>query len=322
MDPLKAAAVGITGVTAADNIISGGYRQREAARQQQRYNEQNMATQQRYNKENMAAQQKYNAAEAQKSRDWNTEAEQMKRMSAAGLNPYALFGGKGGGGGGSTAAATSGVAGAGLPSVGIGDSAGVMSNKTAAAQSLAGAAKLNSEIDLNKAAAEKARADADAARANAGIKTGDENVDKPAMARLAAMRGEGELKAIEAFLKKYGMNSSPEGEDGEFAAERDPDTGVTVGMFRGSYVSKQMSLELGEVASAIGKNNAAAELDTERKRYYWQEMLNAIAHADAAKMNAAAKQLEAEYKYGETMTAKWWIENGGRALNAIGSLVP
>lgn len=322
MDPWTVAAVATSGVSAADSIISGGYAQREAQRQQQRYNKQNAEQQQRYNVENMLRQQGFNEREAQKSREWNSEVATMKRMSAAGLNPYALAGSKGGGGGGSTPA-TSGVPTAGIPSVSAPDMSGVGRNRVAAMEQVMQSTKVDSEIDLNKAAAEKARADADKARVDAGIVKGeDENVDSPARARLAAMKGEGELKAIEAFLKQWSMRNNDQADKNSLDVKKDPETGVLLGMWPNSYIGKKMAMELGEVASVTNKNNAAAELDTEKKRYYWQEMLNAMAHADADKMNAAAKQLEAEYRYGDKMNAKWWIENGGKALNAIGSLVP
>lgn len=183
-------------VGAADNIISGGYRQREGMRQQQAMQKELMEIQHQNALEQMKVGQS-NMIEMQER--YGTVGAKKKQLEAAGMNPYTALGlGNGGGGG------VSGGQGA------IGAASGQAPNSRAAeveAMKLQAALGM-SQVVLNKSLAKKAESEgrkADVETQNLGEGGIDTRVKEANIANLSTLtsneRIKGELLSIDKDIK-------------------------------------------------------------------------------------------------------------------------
>lgn len=138
----------------------------DKAKRDQRYAELNAEIAHNYNTELQMSQQRFNASEAEKARQWSSEKERVKRLRQAGLSVGLMYSGSGGGSGGSASVASSGAIGqsptgvAGRSDTSAGMMAGIGSVLNQGVGAVSQARKNQSEIELNKALASKANADA------------------------------------------------------------------------------------------------------------------------------------------------------------------
>ena len=75
-----------------------------------------------------------------------------------------------------------------------------------------------------------------------------------------------------------------------------------------------MAADLLKTLADAGNSKAQAILSNTKAKGYWQELLNAMNQADAAKTHAAAAKLKAEFDTGELVNWKQAVEVGGDAL--------
>lgn len=76
-----------------------------------------------------------------------------------------------------------------------------------------------------------------------------------------------------------------------------------------------------KTAADIGKVVSEAELNTEKKKAIWQELLNATRREETEAIKAAAIKLAAEWQTGEYTNWKTWKDTAADALGAILQLV-
>ena len=81
-----------------------------------------------------------------------------------------------------------------------------------------------------------------------------------------------------------------------------------------SQNGEQLAAELLKTLADAGNSNAQALLSNTKAKGYWQELLIAMNQADAAKTQAAASKLRAEFDTGEFVNWKQVVEVGAEAL--------
>ncbi|QCS36872.1 DNA pilot protein [Tortoise microvirus 18] len=261
----------------------------------------------------MAAENAYNRQ--REFYDYQQEQEsltnQFNEAQALGLNPLTFTGGATGGSGGG---------GGGIGSTG--GTPGKQSGEVADYLALQGAeqnAKLL-DIEEKKATAEIAAIGAEAANKWADTKLKNEerksNIERSPIEN-ELLKQEGIEKWIENTRKQYENRQA--GDVDTWGAWSDQFGMIQID--KGSPFDQKTSLEIAEASSRINNNNASAELNTEKKKHYWQEIVNATKSADAQEAQAAAIKLAAEFNYGEYTNWKFWTKLAGDGINGIANLV-
>lgn len=241
--------------------------------------------------------------------EYNSAANQVKRLQEAGLNPALMYGMQGAAGGtGQTGSASA---------SGVGANASDTAERRQASVAEEGMAlqmaKLASEIDVNKSVAESNRA-------NAGKATAETKTTEASRELLIEnMRNAGVSQWMENVEKAYLLSYDPAKAIGLSAENEKYDWGVAISKEGG--FSQAAAGAIAKTLAETGNMNASALLTNNKAQGYWQELLNATAMANNDGIKAAAIKLSAEWDTGEYTNWKTWTELGKDALGTIGSLI-
>lgn len=324
-----------------DQMISGGYRERKEARQQQAWTELNAKQAHEYNMATIEAQQQWQDKMTQK---YNTPKAQLKSqiegMKEAGLNPAMLNGGAAGGGG-SGAASQGGTPGQSGAQGARANSASAAAAKTAAISASTEATltsqRVQSETELNRELAKKAKAEADRASEDAGLSKAKTDTENQMRGVLVA---KAEEEGWEIFLRNFAK------EVGWMTQVKDPrDKGgpntetniIKVGKFNrqfgylsgpGSYLHEKVTNEIlqayaqtEEMQQSANKTQFEALIAEKDFDYYYNRLVNEIVRADAARIAATAYKLQTDYNVGNIWNAKQFVEMGSMGITALGGAI-
>lgn len=227
----------------------------------------------------------------------NAPAE-VAKLKEAGLNPALMYKGAG-----------MGSTGGGSASVGGGQASDTASRMNALnMQTGMGLSmmKLQSEIDLNKATAEKLRAEA---RTQDETRTG----------LIEKLKQDGRGLWLDNVRKKYELTWN--GEKDRATKFVNPVTNEELEI--GEYFDDQMNADLLQTLSDSDIKAAQALLTNEKAKGYWKELLNDTVRANAAEIQSSAYKLSQEWQTGEFTNWKTWAEMAqivvGDVLRGIGN---
>lgn len=259
----------------------------------------------------------YNQGIWEKQFELQNEQDAMKYQTAvsdiekAGLSYGVLSGGGLGGGGGVGG-------GGGTPSAGTGagnqkaaraaDAAQQEANRVARQQAQIEALRAGSEIELATAQAEKEKAEAE----NIREQTSTSKELTPIQKSLT------EQQAVSQWIEnvKQRFEATAGGGDEISSAEWNSNFG-NFEIFKGSYMDEKVASEIAKTWSEASSNKALEQLNTEKKKGYWKELMNATMHAEADKIKAIAQKLSAEWSTGEYTNWKTW---SGLATDVVGAI--
>lgn len=290
----------------------------------------------------MAAEEAYRRQMEMYERVYHDESYQnrVKQMREAGLSVGLMYGqGAQGGGAGATTGAPAGNTNQNIDpglSAAAAENANVARGGLAlieASRNIAQIKNIESQTNLNKAAAKKANADATAARENAGL-TAEKKITEVQSREVAIekMRQEGIHEWIDNIVRKRFAGLTKEealGEDLDMAVEVskyiNEGLGEEIQYRRGSLLDEREArsvlktmAETTKEGSLTEANKALAALNNERANNYWQELLNATATANAAQVNAAANKLAAEWNAGEKYhNVNYWLEIAAKVTGDV-----
>ena len=235
--------------------------------------------------------------------DYTGYENQVKQMKAAGLKPALMYGHAGGGG---TTVST----GAGSAS---GNQASDETSRKLANIQMQGMGlqmqKLNAEIQKTQAETEKAKAEAE--------KVTEEKTS------ISEKRGfEKELlrqQGMEKWLQNLRENIKNSGQlnESEIQMFRNDVLNEYTAFQKTGYWSQEVSANIAKALAEAKSLEALAELNTEKKKGYWTELLNATKNADSEAAKAAAMKLATEWSTGEYTNWKTWVDIGKDAVNTI-----
>ena len=177
-------------------------------------------------------------------------------------------------------------------------------------------------LQMQKLRAEIRNIEADAGKKEADTKTVDSTRDLIT----ENMRMEGAAKWMENLKTNWLMRKNPTGElerTDDFSLElygnKIYDMTASINPMGG--FNREASLALAKTEADKGNLEALAVLTNEKAKGYWQELLNATAHADADKAKGAAVKLATEWQTGEYTNWKTWVNTASDAINALGSII-
>lgn len=302
---------GIMGIASAAGNLASSIADKQSGMSSGEYNDLNKT---------MGLQSMWNNTQAEKSYElqqrmfdytsnYNSPANQMKRLQEAGLNPALMYGQTG-------ATGTQGVTGS-ASAAGVAGNASDTAERRQAKVAEQGMslqlAKLASEIDVNKSVAESNRASAE--KATAETKTTEQSREL----LIENMRNAGVGQWMENVERAYLMSYDPAKGVGVSAENEKYDWGVVINKEGG--FSQAAATAIAKTMSETGNMNANALLTNNKAQGYWQELLNATALANNDGIKAAAIKLSAEWDTGEYTNWRTWTELGKDALGTIGSLI-
>ena len=88
-----------------------------------------------------------------------------------------------------------------------------------------------------------------------------------------------------------------------------------------AYIGQEATNILLKSIADTGNANAQALLTNNKAQGYFQELVNATAHADADTVKAMAMKLTAEFNTGEFTNWKTWADLGLQATQVVGGVV-
>lgn len=270
---------------------------------EQKYARQNMQMQFDFNEK--AAENAFERTKEMYERQYqdSTAANKRQQLEDAGLSVGLMYGGGGAGGGGGVPAATPQAQGG----------MGLLNAHEERTLAQEGAA-----TRLTAAQAKLAEAQADKAK--------EETQTEKELRKYAVetARQKGITQWIQNKITEYFMDEHEEDEPEEYWWNHRLEEGT---WFHPRSVEGQKNfaealnawLDAEEKAGAANASNARAALDTERKKYYFMEMIAAMTSANAAKTVALSKKIEAlahqkkiDYETGEEWNWKTIVEYGFR----------
>lgn len=225
---------------------------------------------------------------------------QVAEAKEAGLSPSIfsnISGGAGGGGGGGAQG---------------GGARGIQPMDIAALQQVENERR-SVGIDAGRAAAEAALQYAESKKLKAETENIEEQTDtskKLTPVQQSLLREQATRQWIENLQEKYkGAN-----EGGEVGISAWDENLGTYEILKGSYIDQH-------VASEIAKTNSEIELNSEKAKQGWQQLLNASRSNDIEEIKANAVRLAAEFEYGDKANWKWWAKQSSNAIGSITSLI-
>lgn len=223
---------------------------------------------------------------------YNTPEQQKKRLKDAGLSVGLMYGQAGSTG-------TQQAVGAPQATVDTSDKAGGLGLQAMMVQKQM--QLIDSQINKNNADANKGKSET-------------ETIDKMRNTLVENLRQTGIAQWMQN-LKNQAIDWNQKDEFGKrvgMTAESD-----IYGTYEFDFESQngeQLAADLLTTLADAGNSNAQALLSNTKAKGYWQELLNAMNQADAAKTQAAANKLKAEFDTGEFVNWKQIVEVGGEAL--------
>lgn len=126
-------------------------------------------------------------------------------------------------------------------------------------------------------------------------------------------------------IRKDWENRGPDTEGGVVGSkDYDFDTAIS----EGGAFSRKIAAEIANTLASANSNEASAEakkaaaaLDTEKKKGYWQELLNATRREDTEAEKAAAIKLAAQWQTGELTNWKTWTDVSVNALSSLSEVL-
>lgn len=227
----------------------------------------------------------------------NAPAE-VAQLKAAGLNPALMYKGAG-----------MGSTGGGTASVGGGQASDTASRMNAQTNTMGmgmSLMKLQSEIELNKATADKLKAEA-------------QTQNETRSGLVEKLKQEGRGLWIDNVRNKYELTWS--GDKGNATKFLNPETGEELEI--GEYFDNEMSAELLQTLADSDNKAAQAALTNKKAEGYWKELLNDTVRAEASSIQSTAYKLAQEWQTGEFTNWKTWAEMAqmvvGDVMKGIGN---
>lgn len=224
--------------------------------------------------------------------------EQVRQLQKAGLSPALLYGQSGGGG--TTTGSTGGNASA---------------PQTAPRQTapIAMAMQTGMQMELLKAQKENIEADTknkEAQTINTGAQT--KTTEDSRTTLIENMRQTGIAQWLKNELEQYKRNNPTD--NNEVNIFRNAVYNTSTGFGENSNQVKQLSADLLKTIAEKDEKLANIDLTNQKAKGYWQELLNATAHANADQIKANAIKLATEWGTGEYTNWKTWAELGKEAI--------
>lgn len=322
---LGAAAIG-----GATSLLTGSTRKAERRAQERALEllKEQEASQERLNESNALRNYQYGerAADAAHERslalhqaqvEANSYEAQVADAENAGLSVGLLYG-SGGGGGGGTAGGGAQGGGAGNQRGQVGEYLDVLTAVNNAKLAEVERRKVANEARL--VSAEMANIIQDTKLKAQEVKESESNVETsskltPIQASLL------EEQAIRQFIEnaENRWKATSGGKEVETAEWKNG-----VGEFKilkGSKLDQEVTNSIIEAQARANKDNAVAELDTERKKHLFQQLLNETKDADSKAKQAAAVKLAAEWQTGEYTNWKTWVDVAEKTLGNLSDII-
>lgn len=288
------------GMGMLDEAINGDRRRRKQIEQQQKLTD--ISTEQQMD---LMREQKQHQLDM-----WNETnyVAQMEHMKNAGLNPSMIYGT---GGSGAGVAGTVGGANSGSGKASS-ESEQAMAMNQAKAMGLQ-MAKTSAEIKVLESQAEKNKADAGLSK-----EVGTTEANKRDIF-IQNLKQQGISQWIDNMRKD--LENSGQLKDGEMILGKNSTYGVsTAFQTTGIWNQKETTAIANTIADTEGKE-ALKELNTDKKKILWKELINATKNADANEAKAAAVKLAAEWSTGEFTNWKTWVETAKTGVNMISDII-
>ena len=234
-------------------------------------------------------------------------AAQRRQMEEAGLNPALMYGHAGAVG--STMSPSTGNVSGGYAS----DEAALKQAQIAQQGMALQLAKLNSEIELNKATAKERLA-------NAGL-LGEKKITEADQRDILIekLRQEGVAQWFENLENeiKHGRPL----QDNEVQLFRNARLNVSTSFQKVSLWNQEVTTAIAKTMAEIGYIEAQELLTNKKAEGYWQELLNATKQADAEAVKAAAIKLSTEWETGVYTNWRTWADLGVKAINTVANAI-
>jgi hypothetical protein len=239
--------------------------------------------------------------------DYTGYENQVKQMKAAGLNPALMYGHAGSGG--TTISSGAGSA-----------SGGQASDETS--RKMANMQVMGMGLQMQKMGAEVKKLEADAKKAEADAK----KAESEAQTREELRAFEKELlrqEGIEKWLQNLRENLKNSGQlaNNEMQMFRNNVLDEYTAFQSTGYWNQEITAAIAKALAEAKSLEALAELNTEKKKGYWTELLNATKNADSEAAKAAAMKLATEWSTGEYTNWKTWVDIGKDAVNTIAKTI-
>lgn len=239
--------------------------------------------------------------------DYTGYENQVKQMKAAGLNPALMYGHAGSGG--TTVSSSAGSA--------SGSQASDETSRKLANIQIQGMGlqmqKLNAEIQKTQAEAEKAKAEAEKVTEEKISISEKRDFEKE------LLKQQGMEKWLQNLREK--IKNSGQLNENEIQMFRNDVLDEFTGFQKTGYWSQEVSANIAKALAEAKSLEALAELNTEKKKGYWTELLNATKNADSEAAKAAAMKLATEWSTGEYTNWKTWVDIGKDAVNTIAKTI-
>ena len=95
----------------------------------------------------------------------------------------------------------------------------------------------------------------------------------------------------------------------------------TTQMHRDTWEIRQLNEDILKTISEKDLNISSEKLNNKKVQYYWNELMNATAHAKADMIRAYAEKLSKEWTTGEYTNWKTWADLADKSINTVGNLI-